>query len=825
MRRSVRSAVALMATVAVVAAGCSSGSSGWRGADALRGSRGASGAKGPSGASEEKGSRRAPTEKATGSSATGLDLEVDPDQSTAGARFRVQPGSEEVTVTGVKAKARLSLVNRDGKRLVVLDADKFGQAHFAYLPAKLAEFSTGAKAKIPATDGYVVEAGSGYTIRNESTKPVQVSKRFSVLGRHDSPKAAFYERNAAKFGPKGSQQTSFGYVTMRDGVQLSVNIRLPGPADKGPYPTVVEYSGYGPSNPDATEPGSMIAGLLGFATVGVNLRGTGCSGGVFDVFNTAQQVDGYDMIEGIARQPWVKNHRVGMVGLSYAGITQLYTAATQPPSLAAITSLSVLKDPWLQQWPGGIYNGGFTKQWLAERDRQSSASGASWVGKRVKGGDRTCEANQKLREQNIDFESFGRSLVHRPKAVDDRDLSRLVSNIKVPVYLTGAWQDEQTGPQFGDMLDNFAQAPVKRFTMFNGRHPDGYTPLVLTRWYEFLRFYVDKKIPRLSEGIRTAAPPLLKQNFGDVDGLEFEPDRFARFRDDQYDEALAAYEKEADVRVLFDVGAATSKPGSPVAAFTKTYASWPPKGTDARSFYFDADGALADRKPTKAGADRFANDPAAASKTFFGKSGYQLLAPTWDFDWTSYAKGNGLAYLSEPFGKSVVLGGPGYADLQLEVPDGDADVQVSVNLVRPDGTEWHVTTGMLRVSDRKLDKKRSQGLEVERTYAAADSHKMPAGRMEQVKVAIPSFAQAVRAGDRLRVTVSSPGRDLGTWSFDDIGKAGAERIVGRGATHASRIVLGVLPDISTVPDLAAPCPSLRGQACRPYTEVPNTPAS
>ena len=36
--------------------------------------------------------------------------------------------------------------------------------------------------------------------------------------------------------------------------------------------------------------------------------------------------------------------------------------------LAAVTALSVIKDPWLEQWPGGVYNGGFTRQWLEERD-------------------------------------------------------------------------------------------------------------------------------------------------------------------------------------------------------------------------------------------------------------------------------------------------------------------------------------------------------------------------------------------------------------------------------------------------------------------------
>src|SRR5690606_20629087 len=118
------------------------------------------------------------------------------------------------------------------------------------------------------------------------------------------------------------------------------------------------------------------------------------------------------------------------------------------------------------------------------------AGGTNWVSERVEGGDDVCESHIELREQNMDFEAFGRSLVNRPVHADARDLSKLIDQIEVPVYLTGAWQDEQTGPQFADMLGNFDNAPVTRFTMFNGRHPDGYTPELLSRWHEFLELYV-----------------------------------------------------------------------------------------------------------------------------------------------------------------------------------------------------------------------------------------------------------------------------------------------------------------------------------------------
>ncbi|MCU1499430.1 MAG: Cocaine esterase [Acidimicrobiales bacterium] len=759
--------------------------------------------------------------KATGAFATELDVDVDESTETAPAAFDVVAGTEELTVTGVEPEARIALV-KGGKRLGILKADRYGQAHFSYLPAKLGEYQTGADAQLPTSEGHLVEAGAGYTVRNEDTDPVQVSKALTVLGRDDHPDPSFYDDEAGALVPEGDATELFGYVTMRDGVKLSVNVRLPGPASAGPYPTVVEYSGYDPSDPAAEEPGSMIAGLLGYATVGVNMRGTGCSGGAFDVFNTAQQVDGYDAVEAIARQPWVEDHEVGMVGLSYSGITQLYVAATRPPSLSAITALSVLKDPWLQQWPGGVYNGGFTKSWLDERDAAASAGGKSWVTKRIEGGDTTCEEHQQLREQNIDFEAFGRSLVHRPELADGRDLSKLVSKIDVPVYLTGAWQDEETGPQFADMLGNFTNAPVTRFTMFNGRHPDGYTPLVLTRWYEFLQFFVAKEVPRLAPGIRAAASTFFEDAFG-VEGLAFEPDRFTEFTDDQYDEALDAYQAEPPVRVLFENGAGSKVPGAPVAGFEKSYGAWPPAGTKERSFYLDGDGALVGSAPAEGGAHTFANDPTAAGRTAFGKEGYDLLEPRWDFDWTRFEDGTAVSYVTAPFTEDTVLGGPSYAELYARVPDGDAAVQVTVTLIRPDGTEWRVQTGLLRLSDRKTDE-RTKGLYVDHTYAAKDTEDMPADRFVPVKVGLPSFAQAFRRGDRLRVVISSPGRDFAAWSFEGIGEAGTPRDIAFGDDRPSRLVVGVLPGFTDLPPLDAPCPSLRGQACRPYRPSTNEPA-
>src|SRR4029078_4020099 len=97
----------------------------------------------------------------------------------------------------------------------------------------------------------------------------------------------------------------------------------------------------------------------GFGRVDANTRGHVCRGGAYDFFEPLQNLDGYDVIETIARQSWVLHHKVGMMGISYGGIRQLFTAHEHPPSLAAISPLSVIDNTQTTLYPGGILNTGF----------------------------------------------------------------------------------------------------------------------------------------------------------------------------------------------------------------------------------------------------------------------------------------------------------------------------------------------------------------------------------------------------------------------------------------------------------------------------------
>ena len=62
----------------------------------------------------------------------------------------------------------------------------------------------------------------------------------------------------------------------------------------------------------------------------------GCSGGAFDLFGWPTTYDGYDAVETVAaRTGSGQGRRMG--GISFSGISQLFTAGTRPPLTAAVS--------------------------------------------------------------------------------------------------------------------------------------------------------------------------------------------------------------------------------------------------------------------------------------------------------------------------------------------------------------------------------------------------------------------------------------------------------------------------------------------------------
>ena len=647
----------------------------------------------------------------------------------------------------------------------------------------------------------------------------QTSKSLRVVDDRPRPHSRGFYRQTLPAG-------GYGYLRTRDGTKLAISVRLPGPADEGPYPTLVEYSGYGYADPAGPESGiAPVANLMGYAVVDVNMRGTGCSGGSFDYFETLQALDGYDVIETVARQPWVKGDRVGMIGISYGGISQLFVAAQRPPSLAAIAPLSVIDNTQTTLYPGGILNTGFALSWAQDRvgdaEPASPTTGQPWAWQRIQNGDDVCERNQDLHPEAVDLIAKIRSnRYYRPKVADPLAPVRFVDRIDVPVFLACQWQDEQTGGHCPTLVRRFTGTDRKWFTFTNGTHSDSLDPATFNRWFDFLELYVARRRPVLSDQVRNLAPFLYASLMG-TSGVNLPPDPIQDEPD--YASAKAAFEAQRPVRILFENGAGDS-PGKPINRFERSFGSFPPSQARARPWYLDEDGTMSRDRPAR-GAEQFTWDPEARPPTNFtgntssGPGGLWTATPP--YDWSQNPPGRALSYVSGPLGSSVGVLGGGAVEAWVRSSAPNVDLQATVSEVRPDGKETFVQGGWLRTDARVLDPLRSTLLEPLPSYRRRDATTLPAGRWTKVTIPLYYQGHVYREGSRLRVTISAPGGDQPVWAFGEAQPDGKPWVaIARGGSHRSRLLLPVIRGIDA-PEALPPCPSLRGQPCRSYAPFTN----
>ncbi|HEY8584666.1 MAG TPA: CocE/NonD family hydrolase [Capillimicrobium sp.] len=709
--------------------------------------------------------------------------------AAADAKLSVRGSVEQVQVTGAKPGSKVSLLRPDGRVVETRRARRLGGLVFRE-----------------------VAPGPGYRARSRgvTTREVKV-----LTTRSAPPSTKIYDQEIPAEG--------YGYLTTRDGTELAINVHLPTGASGGPYPTLIEYSGYGYANPAGPDSGiSQVANLLGYAVVDVNMRGTGCSGGAFDYFEPLQGLDGYDVIETVARQPWVMHGHVGMMGISYGGISQLFTAATRPPSLAAITPLSVIDSTQTTLYPGGILNTGFALSWAEDRVREarpvSKNGGQAWALKRVREGDEVCKANQVLHADAVDLLAKSRAnSYYTPEVADPLAPITFVDRIEVPTYLACQWTDEQTGGHCPTLASRFTGTDQAWFTFTNGTHIDSLDPETFNRWFDFLEIYVAERPPRLPDAAAGAAPVLFDAFMG-IEGVGLPPDPIQGKA--TLAEAKAAFEALPPVRILFDNGAGAA-PGFPVPGFERSFASWPAPGTQARTWYLGEGGALAAAKPSATGQDAFTWDAKARPATDFtgntasGEGGLWRATPT--YRWEPNPDGTAVSYVSEPLAEDTTVLGAGRVDVWVKASVPVVDLQATITEVRPDGNETFVQGGWIRSEHRVMHPSFSEPLAPWPTMSREDAAPLRKGRWTKVTVPLYYQGRVYRAGSRLRLIVSAPGGDQPIWAFAETKprRGTAEVQIARGGSAPSQLALPVVPGGAPTP--LPPCPGLRGEPCRPFT--------
>jgi len=737
--------------------------------------------------------------------------------STATAAFEARGGIRHAYVLDANRGQRLELLNARGRVVSKGRADRLGSEIFRN-----------------------VAPGRGYTVRRMAGGRVRRSEAFRVLRPGQNPKPSFYRRKTLTQG--------LNYVTMRDGVELAMTVRLPRGktlAD-GPFATVIEYSGYqvaaphdlfdsvvnqltgGSTEPDPLAPasgtavGSLIAPMVDFAAVSVQMRGSGCSGGAFDLFDLPTTYDGYDAIETVAAQPWVKGGKVGMAGISFSGISQLFVAGARPPHLAAIAPMSVTDDLYSGTgYPGGILNSGFGQSWLQERmddARPAPGGGQPYARELVRMGDEHCLANQRLRLQTQNALRIQRRQPFRAPSLARRSPGAWLARARVPVFLVGQYHDEQTGGHFPEALSSLNGKPNVFISLQNGVHADSLGPTTITRWVEFLKLYVADEVPSIPPSVIALSGELYRF-LADAPAAPVQQSRLASFT--SVAAAKAEFREDPHVRLLMDNGAGPQGLGSIGATWELNYGAWPPREVRATRYFLRPKGALGG-KPAKRRSASYVADPSARpAQTLPGDGDAFAWKAQPPYDWAPIAAGKGLGWVSKPLSGDLVIAGPSSLDLHLRSSARDTDLQVTLSEVRPDGNETYVQNGWLRASHRKLDPRRSTSIDPVPTHRRRDAAPLPRGRFSLVRVPIWPVAHAFRAGSRIRVTVEATGGDRPRWRFASVDRGRTRNTVALGGRLASKLVLPVVPGATAQGTPLPPATALRGEPSRRYAVASN----
>ena len=737
--------------------------------------------------------------------------------ATSPAGFHAFGSIGQASVTDAPPGDQLQLVDHRGHVVASGRADRLGSRVF-----------------------YGVTPATGYHVQDSRGATSHATPEFEVPSRDETPSPESYASRTLVEG--------LNYVPMRDGVELAMTLRLPAGKhlSDGPFPTVIEYSGYevaaphdlladvtgriaDPSKPSdplvpstATVIGSLIAPLLGFATVSVQIRGSGCSGGAYDLFGLPTIYDGYDAVETVAAQPWVHAHKVGMVGISYSGFSQLFVGGTRPPHLAALAPMSATDDLYDGIGsPGGIFNNGFAKGWLTERQHDAKAApagGQDWAKELVKEGDQHCIANQKLHGQAQDGLGILEHAEFRdPALYRDRTPGDWAKQIDVPTFLVGGMHDEQLSSHWADVIPALSGDPDVWVTMFNGNHNDALQPAVLTRWVEFLEIFVADEVPKVPPLVLQLSP-LLYQQMAQAPAPALPQTRFASLTDPAA--AKAEFRKDPRVRVLLDVGAGSLGGGALEPVGEAHYDTWPPATAEPTSFYLGDHGKLTATAPTGSTSAHYLADPKARPSMNLAEDDHgKVNDASPPYDWKPVATGKGLGYETDALSADLVLAGPSSLDLYVSATAKDTDLQATLSEVRADGKEMYLGTGWMRASHRKLETS-STALQPKPTHLQRDASSLSASEPSLVRIPIfPTYAQ-LRAGSRLRVTIQAPGGDRPLWTFRTIDTGTTKVTVEQSAAHPSKLVIPVVAG-ATAATPAFTCGVLRGEPCRDFTAASN----
>ena len=204
--------------------------------------------------------------------------------------------------------------------------------------------------------------------------------------------------------PAPGAPTEF-FIEMRDGTKLAANVYLP--QGHGPWPVIVTRTPYIKDGPMMSHGAGRYTDA-GYAFVLQDVRGKGHSQGHYEAFANDTE-DGYDTIEGVAKQPW-SNGKIGISGASAMGITSNLAAVAAPPHLVAAYVIVAPNETFTTSFLGGVPKDKDTVGWM--------------------------------RMQKVGDDVINAALAGSARNVfTDRQAGPGLKYVKIPMYNVGGWYD------------------------------------------------------------------------------------------------------------------------------------------------------------------------------------------------------------------------------------------------------------------------------------------------------------------------------------------------------------------------------------------------
>ena len=597
----------------------------------------------------------------------------------------------------------------------------------------------------------------------------------TVTGAHDAD-ASTWTPQAATYGTGSLLDMP---VTMSDGTILHADVYFPTTAGtttaaNGLFPVLLQQTPYGKAFiVDAAAIANTNVDYLvdrGYIVVIADVRGTGDSGGTFDLFDPVQSTDGATLARWAAKLPQ-SNGEVGLFGESYMGINQFQTvqaAGNGSPIRAMFPIISgndLFADTVTQ---GGIPDTEFAATYVAllsglnltnpalEPLVEAAESGnSSALASGLEALTPTESAHSQVLlsflQLVLDVETG-----HGDDAFDQsywaarspaQDLASVVKD-HIPAFLVGGWNDlfEQGEPLNYVGLQN----------LFDGRS-------------QYAAMTPDQAVTPRYQLLMGPWQHVTTGTGVNISALELE----------WFDTwLLGEHTPLATTTTPLHLNIQNSG-GSWVDS-----AQWPLPAATPTSYYFDAgrsgsdalspnDGVLSPQAPTAvAGADTVAwtgtTSPCDIQTDQWGAGalalGFQSLDTNDPCDLNDVTLGTGpgaLTYTTAPVDSPEVLAGPIDATLYTTSSGTDTELAATVEAVSPSGDSVPLSSGALDGDMRAVDQSRSwtsasgQMLLPVHPLTQASESPIVAGQVTRQDIAIfPTMAE-LPAGWRLRVTITT----------------------------------------------------------------------